>query len=108
MEFGANARVQESSKARIEFVDVGGQTIAKITYQPGWRWLDDMAPVTGATTCPMHHVGVTLSGRLRVRTDEGAETEIGPGDVYDIPPGHHGWVVDDEPWVAIDFEGFRS
>jgi len=35
-------------------------------------------------------------------------SEIGPGMVYEIPPGHYGWVIGDEAFVACDFAGVRS
>ncbi len=28
---------------------------------------------------------------------------IGPGDAYEIPPGHDAWVVGDEPWDSVEF-----
>jgi uncharacterized cupin superfamily protein len=46
-----------------------------------------------------------VSGRQVVRTDDGTETEFGPGDVVSIPPGHDGWTVGDEPCVVVDFSG---
>ena len=51
---------------------------------------------------------MSLSGRVRVETPDGTELEIGPGDVFEIPPGHDAWVVGDEPWVSVDFEAMRS
>jgi hypothetical protein len=38
--------------------------------------------------------------------DNGSESEIGPGDVATIPPGHDAWIVGDEPCVMIDFGGY--
>jgi hypothetical protein len=34
--------------------------------------------------------------------DDRTEMDLGPGDAYVIEPGHDGWVVGDEPYVAID------
>jgi hypothetical protein len=34
--------------------------------------------------------------------DDRTEADLGPGDAYVIEPGHDGWVVGDEPYVAID------
>ena len=28
--------------------------------------------------------------------------EFGPGDVYEVPPGHDGWVIGDEPAVGLE------
>ena len=40
--------------------------------------------------------------------DDGSRSELGPGDVVDIPPGHDGWVVGDEPCVVLDFAGMGA
>jgi quercetin dioxygenase-like cupin family protein len=29
-----------------------------------------------------------VSGRLRIRMDDGDEIEVGPGDAVNVPPGH--------------------
>jgi quercetin dioxygenase-like cupin family protein len=49
-----------------------------------------------------------ISGRMRVKMDDGSEEEFGPGDVNHIPPGHNAWVVGNEPVVAIDFTGMTD
>lgn len=79
-----------------------------MTYEPGWRWSVDVKPIAGTQACQFHHVGVTMSGRLRVQMQDGVELEIGPGEVFEIPPGHDAWVVGDEPWVSVDFEAMRA
>jgi class 3 adenylate cyclase len=65
-------------------------------------------PIAGTETCQYHHLGVSLSGRLRAQMADGSELEIAPGDVFEIPPGHDAWVVGDEPWVSVDFESMRT
>jgi hypothetical protein len=42
-----------------------------------------------------------ISGRMKVRTDDGTEAEGGPGYIAVISPGHNAWVVGDEPCVMI-------
>jgi class 3 adenylate cyclase len=37
--------------------------------------------------------------------DDGREMELGPDDVFDIPPGHDAWVVGDEPWETVEIAG---
>ena len=37
--------------------------------------------------------------------DDGAEMEFGPGDVYEIPSGHDGWVVGNEPMIGLEISG---
>ena len=36
--------------------------------------------------------------------DDGTELELGPGNAYEIMPGHDAWVVGDERCIAFGFE----
>jgi class 3 adenylate cyclase len=91
--------------AEIRVARIGSHSIGYGVEQPGWRWSTHMGPGAGATSCPVHHVQVFLSGRFAVRMDDGEEVEFGPLDVGDIPPGHDAWVVGDEPVHILDFAG---
>lgn len=82
--------------------------VGLMTYEPGWRWSADVKPIAGTDACQYHHIGYTLSGRLRVQQPDGTELEVGPGDVFEIPPGHDAWVIGDESWVSVDFEAMRT
>lgn len=39
---------------------------------------------------------------------DGVELELGPGEVFEVPPGHDAWVLGDEPFVTVDFEAMRG
>ena len=41
----------------------------------------------------MRHLGYTVSGSIHVVMDDGQALDIGPDEVFDIPPGHDKWVV---------------
>jgi class 3 adenylate cyclase len=82
--------------------------IGRYTAGPGWRWSKDVKPVVGTPSCQFHHQGFVLSGRMEVATDDGARRMVGPGDVFDIPPGHDAWVVGDEPCISVEFHGVRG
>ena len=84
-------------------VQVAGQTIGRGTFEPGWRWSQNVKPIAGTDSCEVAHLGYVLSGRMKIFMDDGAESEVGPGDVFAIPPGHDAEVVGDEPCVLIDF-----
>lgn len=93
---------------RLDLFTVGGIVMARTTFMPGWHWADDVKPIVGTSSCQVHHMGIALAGRLGVRMDGGDVYEIPSETAYDIPPGHDGWVVGDEAWVAIDFIGMAN
>jgi hypothetical protein len=88
---------------RVERITVGDRTIVKQVFEPGWQWSKFARPPGGPKSCQIHHFGVQLTGRMHVKHDDGQEIDYGPGDVWDIPPGHDGWVVGDE---AVVYYGF--
>ena len=71
-----------------------GTTRMHAVFEPGWTWEKDEKPLLGSPpSCPMHHTGYCVSGRLVVRmVDTGSETHISKGDFFDIPTGHDGYV----------------
>jgi uncharacterized cupin superfamily protein len=58
----------------------------------------------GTESCHARHVGVVISGSLRIVHDDGATADLGSGDAYLIAPGHDAWVIGDEPVMAYEFE----
>ncbi|MGH2582812.1 MAG: adenylate/guanylate cyclase domain-containing protein [Anaerolineales bacterium] len=82
--------------------------IGRYVHEPGWRWSTHVKPIMGTEWCQYHHQGFVLSGQLQVITAEGAQRTIGPGEAFDIPPGHDAWVVGDEPYVTVEFRGVRG
>jgi hypothetical protein len=89
----------------IEIVKIGGGEIGRYTFRPGWRWSEHVRPIVGGDACQVDHLGYVLSGRLGVLGADGETREIGAGEAYRIAPGHDGWVVGDEPAVAVEFQG---
>jgi hypothetical protein len=92
-------------KGKVEVVQLGGASVMRTTFEPGWRWSDCVKPIVGGDSCQVDHFGYCVSGRLHVRMNDGEESEVGPGDAMRIPPGHDAWVVGDEPYVGVDFQG---
>lgn len=84
-------------------VDFDGMTVGRYTYGPGWRWVDVIAPVVGTDMCEVEHFGYALAGSLRVRHEDGTETQVKPGEVYRISPRHLGEVIGDEAFETIEF-----
>jgi hypothetical protein len=95
-------------KGEAQVVNVGGQTVLKGIFEPGWRWSENVKPIAGTDSCQAPHMLYCESGRMKVAMDDGTESEIGPGDVATIAPGHDAWIVGDETCVMIDFGGFAQ
>jgi hypothetical protein len=89
----------------IDVVSFGDLALMKVTRQPGWQWSKDMKPIAKTESCQVAHFLYGISGRLHTRMDDGTEGEIGPGEVQRLSPGHDAWVVGDEPFVGLDFQG---
>ena len=93
-------------KGKFETVTLGGMTIGRATYQPGWKWSEDVGPGTGEEFCTVEHVGMVVSGRATAAFPDGATTEMRPGDLFYVPGDpHDSWVVGDEPYVSLHFMG---
>jgi class 3 adenylate cyclase len=86
-------------------VRLGELVVARVVQEPGWRWSADMRSIVGGEWCEAHHIGINVSGRQGLLLRDGTVVELGPGDVYDIPPGHDGYTIGDEPAVMIEWSG---
>jgi quercetin dioxygenase-like cupin family protein len=89
----------------VEVVKLATGEVGRYTFQPGWRWSEHIKPVVGTESCQTEHVGYLVSGTMGVQTADGTTGEVHPGSVYHIAPGHDGWVIGDEPAVAVEFQG---
>ena len=103
--FDAPDETRVFEKGKFELVKIGGMTVGRASYEPGWRWSAHVGAGTGERSCQVEHVGLVVSGRAKVLMDDGREIEMGPGDLFSVPPGHDSWVVGDEPYVSLHFMG---
>ena len=93
---------------RVEVVRLGDTTAARFTFQPGWRWSENIKPTAGTDSCQSHHIGAILSGQLHIVHNDGTEADARGGDAYVVQPGHDAWVVGDEPVVALEFQSAET
>jgi class 3 adenylate cyclase len=101
-------QVLEFDRIREDIVELGDLTLGRVIHQPGWRWSVHMKPVVGTETCQARHLGYIVSGQVGFLLVDGSSITAGPGMAYDVPPGHDGWVVGDEPLVVIEWAGVRE
>jgi quercetin dioxygenase-like cupin family protein len=101
--------VREFAKGKLEVVHLGGLTIGRATYEPGWRWSEHVGPLTGASRCTVEHVGLVVSGTATAAFEDGHVVELREGNLFHIPAEpHDSWVVGDEPYVSLHFLGAET
>jgi quercetin dioxygenase-like cupin family protein len=97
--------VREMVKGRFELVRIGGLTIGRATYQPGWKWSEHVGPTVGSARCTVEHVGLVLAGAATAAFEDRV-IELRAGELFYIPPvPHDSWVVGSEPYVSLHFLG---
>lgn len=91
-------------KGRFELVRIGGLSVGRAIYQPGWKWSVHVAPVAGTKLCTVEHVGMVLSGTATVAFEDGRVIELRSGVLFHVPAvAHDSWVVGDEEYVSLHF-----
>ena len=107
--FDSPDEVRVMRKGKFELVHLGGMTIGRATYEPGWKWSEHVGPTVGTARCPVEHVGLVISGTATVAFDDGSITELHPGDLFHVPAvPHDSWVIGDEPYVSLHFLGAKK
>lgn len=90
---------------RYDIVKMSGMVIGKATYDPGWKWSQDVgAKAGGATHCTLPHIGLVLSGHAVMEFSDGQIIDLTAGTMYETPAvPHDSWVVGDEKYVSLHF-----
>lgn len=98
--------VREMPLGRFEVVRLGGLTIGRATYDPGWRWSEHVGRAKGARFCDVEHVGLVLEGEAVAAMEDGTTHHLTAGTLFHIPPRpHDSWVVGDARYVSLHFLG---
>lgn len=103
--FGAPDETREFPHGKAEILAIGDAEIGRMTFEPGWRWSNDVKPIACTDSCEAPHFQYHVSGQLAIRMDDGTEIIAKPGDITSLPSGHDAWVVGDEPAVVVDWYG---
>jgi ethanolamine utilization protein EutQ (cupin superfamily) len=103
--FDAPEEKRVFEKGSFEVLTIGGLTLGRARYEPGWKWSEHVGKALGKKSCDVEHVGWVLEGRCAVKMDDGSEVVLKPGDLFHVAPGHDSWVVGDEPYVSLHFLG---
>ena len=104
-DFDKPDEVRKFPQGRVELITIGGATVGRAVFEPGWRWSTSVQPLVKTKSCDAPHFQYHVSGVLRIRIDDGTEFDCRAGDVSLLPSGHDAWVIGNEPAVVVDFQG---
>ena len=97
---------REFQYGKFEIVRIGGLTIGRATYQPGWKWSQHVSPIAGTPFCEVEHVGLVISGKAMAAMVGGDNVELAAGTIFHVPAyPHDSWVIGNEPYVSLHFLG---
>src|SRR2546423_14952438 len=82
-------------KGKAEVANVGGASIFRLHYEPGWRWSEHIKPMAKTDRCEVRHVGYMVQGRLKAAGGEGREVGWQTAAPLFIPP-------DTKPRTAVN------
>jgi hypothetical protein len=93
-------------KGYFEIVELGGLTLGRATYEPGWKWSVHVGRDLGQRYCTVEHVGMVVSGAAAAAFENGTVVELRAGELFHIPAvPHDSWVIGDESYVSIHLVG---
>jgi hypothetical protein len=103
---------RELQRGRFEIVRIGGMTIGRATYEPGWKWSEHVGRPLGLTRCTVEHVGLVLEGAAVAAMDDGRIIDLKAGTLFYVPgEPHDSWVIGTQPYVSLHFlnaEGYAT
>ena len=82
--FGEPDEHREFPLGRFDLVDIGGMTVGRAEYEPGWRWSEHVGASLGQAVCEVAHLGLVLSGRNRIEMTDGRVVETHDGNPLDF------------------------
>lgn len=100
--FAQADELREFPLGRFEILHLGGVSLGRASYQPGWKWSLHNAAIAGTALCHAPHDGVVLSGHGVVQYQDGERLDLLAGMAFHISTApHDSWVEGDEPYVSL-------
>src|SRR5947209_20296726 len=96
--------VRKFENGKIDLVKIGGATVGRAKFEPGWKWSKHVKPVAKTDTCQAADFKYHVSGVLNAVINDGTEKDVSPGEILLIPPGHDAWVVVNDPVIMVYFK----
>src|SRR5215469_9162551 len=61
--FDALEEIRLIKRGKVEVVDLGRAQAIRVTFEPGWRWLECVKPIVGTNGCQVAHLFRVISGK---------------------------------------------
>ncbi len=97
--------VRDFLNGKVELITIGGATIGRTIFEPGWHWSTSIQPIARITSCDAPHFQFQVAGTMKVVMDDGTVRTFNPGAVSLLPSGRDAWVVGSENVVIVDLHG---
>jgi len=94
-----------SSARRVELITIGGATIGRAVFEPGWRWATSVQPIANTKSCEAPHFQYHVSGVLRIKMDDGTEFDWQPGRCLVVAVGSRCMGRRQRVRHRVDFQG---
>jgi hypothetical protein len=107
-DFSKSVEVRVFPKGKVELITIGGATIGRTIFEPGWQWSTSVQPVARITSCDAPHFQFHVAGTMKVVMDDGTVLLCKPGAVSLLPSGRDAWVVGSENVVIVDLHGVED
>jgi len=95
---------REVGGVQVDISKAGNVRVKRMIYPPGFNWDANLKAVVGTDLCMHAHVGFMAKGQINVQFSDGCVVEYKAPQFVAVEPGHHGYVVGDEPAVLIEFD----
>src|SRR5207247_10189429 len=69
--FDAPDETRAFDRGTFEVVEIGGMTVGRARYEPGWKWSEHVGAISGTAMCEVEHLGLVVSGRAAVAMNDG-------------------------------------
>jgi len=100
-----SVEVRVFPRGKVELIKIGGATIGRAIFEPGWQWSTSVQPIAKITSCDAPHFQFQVAGTMKVVMDDGTVLLCNPGAVSLLPSGRDAWVVGSENVVIVDLHG---
>src|ERR1700690_4260144 len=85
--FSKPDEVRSFPKGKVEIVKIGGATVGRATFEPGWKWSTSVQPLAKTKSCEAPYSKNQARGTFETTMKRAPTLPTGAGDVSPLPRG---------------------